>query len=157
MYCSGQENLFFMPKGSASWLFGLGMTLRLGKVEVIGRLNPARLKFGLKAVNFAFWLHSWCDALSHFAYFVLVVSQLDQEFWEPQSCWFIPFAAQVSQLFVTTRDFVALLWFSTNLCALRTRQWRAQTLLSIVSNQIRGLIHLKMRPILEGKKQQKRK
>lgn len=48
-------------------------------------------------------------------------------------------------------------WCCCDLCALRMRQWREQTLLSIVSNRIRGLIHLKMRPILEGKKPTKKK
>lgn len=81
----------------------MGMTLRLGKGEVMGRLTPARLKFGLKAVNLDFWLH---NALSHFAYILSWFgSQLDPDFWESQNCWFILFAAQVSQLFVTTWDF----------------------------------------------------
>lgn len=37
--------------------------------------------------------------------FVLAVSQFAQDFWEPQNCWFLPFAAQVSQLFFATLDF----------------------------------------------------
>lgn len=90
-------------------------------------------------------------------YFVLIVSHLDQDFWQPQNCWFIPFAAQVAQLFIATQDFGVLWQCCINLCALRMRQWRAQTFLCIVSNQIRVLFHLKMRAILEGKSKQKRK
>lgn len=55
------------------------------------------------------------------------MSQFAQDFWEPQNCWFLPFAAQVSQLFFATLDFgvfMAMLWFGINLCVLRMRQWR---------------------------------
>lgn len=149
LHGAGKFILYVKEISISPWLFGMGMTLRLGKVEVMGRLTPAHLKFGLKAVNFAFWLHSWWDALSHFACIFLWLSlSWIRIFGSPR----IACSSQHRyHSFLSSHRILGCLWCCCDLCALRMRQWREQTLLSIVSNQIRGLIHLKMRPILEAK------
>lgn len=127
------------------------MTLRLRKVEVKGRLTPA---LEIQAQGCEFCSLTRCP--SHFDY---ILSWLSLSWIRISGS---PRTAGSSHLqhryqsFSLPHGILGVLWrCCINLCALRMRQWRAQTFLCIVSNQIRVLFHLKMRAILEGKSQQK--
>lgn len=129
------------------------MTLRLRKVEVKGRLTPA---LEIQAQGCEFCSLTRCP--SHFDY---ILSWLSLS-WirisgSPRTAGSSHFQHRYHSFSLPHRILGVLWWCCINSCALRMRQWRAQTFLCIVSNQIRVLFHLKMRAILEAKSQQKKK
>lgn len=162
MYCTGQEKIFFMSGRSASplgflvweWPWGL-------ESGGDGEIDSCTLEIQAQICEFCFLASQLTQCPDSFcSYFVLVWISVRSRFLGAPELLVHPICSTGITAFCHHMGFWGVYGNAViciNLCALRMRQWRAQTFLRIVSNQIRVLIHLKMRPILEGKKTTKKK